>query len=703
MHRACCVATLAVLMAVLSVETVPLDDLSPTSLMETGEGNPGGLTVPLGDVTSMTSKLEAENKALLAQNSALQTQVALAKASGANVPEFKATVSVSPKALPAEVQKGIAVMGDYQKQISALESKLNAEKAEVSTMKLNEGEAKLKADSAAMAKGEQKVMSHYSKIPYFKGFAGAKEIKDLSEYDQCQRICDEQPLCKSFSWDQRSKLCFWSVAALDYDPHYILGVRASALTTADPLAKWREFPGIKFINAQSKQLDGLNEKACQAKCDQDVDCKSYSFRRDTGFCAWSSVGLAYDDDFNYYEKGASMTKAEMAKHQALKQERLVLKNQLAVEAAQAAAEQAEEEKENDAKNAEKAKWMNGTPTKAQETKLKNSVNAQNRQAAARFAAQGAQAAAAEEAAAQANYQKQQLQAVKNLSEVEAEGAKAKSEKKEAAAKAQKLEMNTAEKEVDLAKAKAKLKMAELDLTTHTQSVTVAQNALDDARKSGDSSAIAAAQASYVDAKETLATSESAHANMKNEVNDVDNAVKEMQDKLKKAKSAVSQLDKTIQENAAAIKQAVKQQKANLAKEKLAMLRETEKADAARMIALKSSEKVAKVKRANANVQLYIQGEKMKDIKTDAQRVKLEKEMGAERGVVFKADATNARLTTKLVDAAKGLAKANERADKANRQGNRDKTKKERADVTNKLAALEAPAPANSPFSMTMDL
>lgn len=104
----------------------------------------------------MTSKLEAENKALIAQNSALQTQVALAKASGANVPEFKATVSVSPKELPAEVQKGIAVMGDYQKQISALESKLNAEKAEVGTLKLNEGEAKLKADSAAMAKDEQK-------------------------------------------------------------------------------------------------------------------------------------------------------------------------------------------------------------------------------------------------------------------------------------------------------------------------------------------------------------------------------------------------------------------------------------------------------------------------------------------------------------------------------------------------------------------
>ena len=40
-------------------------------------------------------------------------------------------------------------------------------------------------------------MSDYSKIPYFKGFAGAKEIKDLSEYDQCQRICDERKLTPS--------------------------------------------------------------------------------------------------------------------------------------------------------------------------------------------------------------------------------------------------------------------------------------------------------------------------------------------------------------------------------------------------------------------------------------------------------------------------------------------------------------------------
>ena len=660
--------------------------------------------MPLSDVTAMTAKLEAENKALISQNGALQTQVALGKASGeitaaTKLPQPKV---VATAALSEETQKGLTVMGDYQKQMHNLEAKLAQDEATVATMKLNEGEAKLQADQVAAKKEETaaSVTNHYSKIPYFKGFAGSKEIKGLGEYEECQKICDEQSLCKSFSWNQKTKLCFWSIAQLDYDPHYILGVKAASLTEADPHAKWREFPGIKFVNAQSSTLDGTNERACQNKCDSTPSCKSYSFRKDTGFCAYSDTGLAYDDDFNYYEKGEVMTALEMQKAAQLKQERLVMKNQMAIDEASAASEQAKFDKENDAKKAEREAYLNGTPTKAQESALKNGVAEQNRQAAAMFAAQGAAAAEEEEAAAQERFQNEQLAVVAKLSEKESEGAEFKSNRTATKAQLQHAEMAAAQADVANMKAAAAVKMSELDMQTHTQSVTVTFNALEDARKSGDASAISAAQASWVSAKEQLAQTETSHNELVQTASNEDATAKQLEADLAEAKTKMETLTAEIKSNESEMKTLVKAEKEGLSKNKEALIAEQEKAEGARMVALASQEKVAKVKRANANVQIYIFTEKMKDIKTDDERVKLEQNMATERGIIFKADGDNSRITNSMVAAAKKLGGSEEMAQKAQAKLKKQSSDKERADVTNKLAALEE-EPVQSPIMMDL--
>merc|ERR1711934_360749 len=98
------------------------------------------------------------------------------------------------------------------------------------------------------------------------------------------------------------------------------------------------------------------------------------------------------------------------------------------------------DKENDAKKAEREAYLNGTPTKAQELSLKSGVAEKNRQAAAKFAAEGASAAEAEEAAAQEKFQQQQLAVVAKLSEKESEGAKFKADKADLKKKLQTQEM-----------------------------------------------------------------------------------------------------------------------------------------------------------------------------------------------------------------------------------------------------------------------
>jgi len=701
------VAVAAIALSLSSVETLGTDSL----VQELGSGDlgesmrPGGeQSIPMGDVTALTAKLEAQNRQLIAQNQALMSKTALAQAeqstAGQKVSALQAPKKVvSPKELPREVQAGATVMSGYQKQIAELEGKLAAADSRATAAKMTEAKTRMDKENAEMdaAAAGKPVKYEYAKIPYFKGFAGSKEVKGLTQQGQCQNICNEQKLCKSFSWSQSMQLCFWSISAIDYDPHFVLGVRATQNLAGSPDAKFREFPGIKFINAQSKEKNGVSEADCQFTCESDLSCKSYSFKASNGFCAYGATGLSYDDEYTYFEKEAGQDKLDAMKKAQMEQEKAALQATLNADQSAEAAEQAKEKKENDQKDAEKAKWLAGNPSKQEQADIDAKVEEQNRASIAKMAAKGAEVAAEDKIKAEAQFQKDQQNAVASLAKTEADEKKVKAAYGAEKAKITPLAKKVADQEVVIAKLNAEIVMTNLDKKVKENGVALAQKALDDAQKANNNAAISAAEAAYKEAKSALTENE-------NEAAKLQAALAESKGTLATDTETKSNAEEQLKEFAAqskaseiAVKQRVKEEKTAIAKSKAALEADVETADRTKLISLKSQERVAKTARANGKVTLLIGGLKMQDIKTDDERTDLEQSMAAARGKVFKADEVNSALSAAMVQTAKKLSMVKERAAKATSAKKQGEEDNERADVTNKLDKLEEEGVAKSPI------
>lgn len=695
----------AVLVALsLSVgETASLDGLSPAELGEDlGES---GVSVPVGDVTAMTAKLEAENRALIKQNTALQSQAALASAEqkpGTKPVRAPETKVISKKALPAEVQKGMKVMDDYQQKLSALETKLATETQKVTAMKINEGEQKIAKEeaqaAAAAAKNPKKWP--YARVPYFKGFAGSKEVKGLKNVGECQAVCDRQQLCKSFSWTDTSKLCFWSIAGLNYDPHFTMAVKATQDLAGSPGAKFREFPGVKFIDAQSTQVQGSTEAACQQRCDADVSCKSYSYRKDSSFCAYSSKGLAYDEDYMYYEKEIhGVSSANGLAAATISAEKANLKKEIAVSEKKASDEASKEKRADEALSKEKAGFVNGVPNIQQEEALKNKVDQVNKANIAKMAAKGAEVAAANAIKAQDKFQKQQLDAVAKLSKIEADGTKAKAGLEEAKKKLFPLKKAVADQEVVITKLGSSLVIAGLDLKTNEAKVAAAEKAVKEATTVGDKAALAAMTEQLNEAKKAIAATEAEQAKIREDIKKAQEELKKRQKTEAAQQKNTTELAGAVESDEAGVKAQVKNEKKALEFQKAAVKKDQEAADAAKMIALTSKEKVQKLAHANAKMEIFYSTEHMKTIKTDIERTELEKKMATARGVIFRAAEANDALSQSMVETARKLAAVKERAHKAAEAVKQRKKDTERRDVTNKLASLEEKPIAKPPVSV----
>merc|ERR1712196_218677 len=630
----------------------------------------------------------AENRALIKQNTALQSQAALASAEqkpGTKPVRAPETKVISKKALPAEVQKGMKVMDDYQKKVSALETKLAAETQKVTAMKINEGEQKIAKEeaqaAAAAAKNPKKWP--YARVPYFKGFAGSKEVKGLKNVGECQAVCDRQQLCKSFSWTDTNKLCFWSIAGLNYDPHFTMAVKATQDLAGSPGAKFREFPGVKFIDAQSTQVQGSTEAACQQRCDADVSCKSYSYRKDSSFCAYSSKGLAYDEDYMYYEKEIhGVSSANGLAAATTSAEKANLKKEIAVAEKKASDEASKEKRADEALSKEKAGFVNGVPNIQQEEALKNKVDQVNKANIAKMAAKGAEVAAANAIKAQDKFQKQQLDAVAKLSKIEADGTTSKAGLEEAKKKLFPLKKAVADQEVVITKLGSSLVIAGLDLKTNEAKA-----------------ALAAMTEQLNEAKKAIAATEAEQAKIREDIKKAQEELKKRQKAEEAQQKKTTELAGAVESDEAGVKAQVKSEKKALEFQKAAVKKDQEAADSAKMIALTSKEKVQKLAHANAKMEIFYSTEHMKTIKTDIERTELEKKMATARGVIFRAAEANDALSQSMVETARKLAGVKERAHKAAEAVKQRKKDTERRDVTNKLASLEEKPIAKPPVSV----
>merc|ERR1719460_63933 len=251
-----------------------------------------------------------------------------------------------------EMKKGTKIISEYQKKQKQLEDKLSSAEMKLNAQKANEAEKAIEQQEAvADAEAENNVEpSEYHKIPFFLFDAGSKTLESVHDEYGCQEVCDRQPKCLSFSFSTTKETCMWSVDSVHYDQDFTFGVNAQIATAGDPEAEYRMFPGVKFITAHTKQKENMEFDACKAQCSSNSDCESFSYRSDTKFCAWSSNGMSYDEDFSYFEKDKYSNSAaanEKRANEKLAKAKDKMKAQMLIDQGKEKTEKDHEERENE--------------------------------------------------------------------------------------------------------------------------------------------------------------------------------------------------------------------------------------------------------------------------------------------------------------------------------------------------------------------
>jgi hypothetical protein len=179
----------------------------------------------------------------------------------------------------------------------------------------------------------------YFKIPNFV-FSHLAESQPAADRMECQRICNANPKCRSYSYREASQEevenqknetpaedaeekaegikdavknppqpsgeCLWSVEGL----HYALGWKFYTkakdldwkgqphLTTEN----FHTFPGLEYQESSFKTHNGKSLATCKSMCAEDPKCGAFSFNEEASLCRLAGNGVHYDPHFSYYEK-----------------------------------------------------------------------------------------------------------------------------------------------------------------------------------------------------------------------------------------------------------------------------------------------------------------------------------------------------------------------------------------------------------------
>jgi len=731
-----------------SSELSPLDDLSPQELIDTGIA-PGSMealaastgavpvgtpalsavsasgmpldnaapqeSVPLSVVSKFTSELEQENQRLASQNKALsvEKQVSKAKdriliAAGLEPPKTpeekkeaakaKVVLKTPPKQeLKPEITKGLTVIDslmDRNKKLSAELTASNQKSAAeqqqaIRTTEENRKQVE-KLEAVAAPKLEAAV---YHTIPFFKFDTASKTVPNQSQ-QQCQTICDAQLKCQSISYSFATKTCVWSVDSVGYDAAVTLNVKAQTATEGQPSQKWRSFPGLKFVAdaASSKNFkENISDAECKSICDKNAGCNSYSYKQTTKYCAWSSAGLTYTDDFNYLEKSKAHIKKMGEKHRKEKErEEAELKASEKLSKHMEKQEMEANAKENAEKQKERQGFLNSMPTKkaalTEEAKVETDLKKMDAKLAAADAhkkdvanqerenefekynfASMAKVARMESSIRQLTLGEQQAQQSVGPLAAKESAAKAAIANKDTQIKVDQIEIQKQEGMKNKDAAVAQQSSSRGDEVVATQAAAAERHSQDIIKADTDKMKKAMAEEATLQGEKAQLTSAFKQAEMKASTTKADLDAKE-----------------------ANLKVQVKKEKETQAKMRLAFAKDSAKAATSQIVALQAKEVLAKTARAKAKVNHYEALEDLKASNDESRAPILQRAVGRANGEIFEADKQNKRLVAELMKVSQTMAGHKEVLHKAE-EAVKYKARKQKTDAAMKMASLEANA------------
>jgi len=149
-----------------------------------------------------------------------------------------------------------------------------------------------------------KAEGEYEKIPHFK-YEGTPE--NVKNQEECQKKCDEQKECRSYSWNDGKKSCTWSTGSLRYGHFWNFFSKEydiNAFGQMVPTKEYFRFKGLFAIDEDQnmKTIEDKSLEDCKEICNQDDKCESFSFHEGDNACLMGISKVEYMKGWNYYER-----------------------------------------------------------------------------------------------------------------------------------------------------------------------------------------------------------------------------------------------------------------------------------------------------------------------------------------------------------------------------------------------------------------
>merc|ERR1712054_433996 len=173
----------------------------------------------------------------------------------------------------------------------------------------------------------------YSELKGYVQVADSDRMYQASQAD-CQKHCDDDVNCASYSWNQEHKDCFTARSAVSYNPNFNYYSRLSKKARDEGAASWGSvlgnyavFNGMIFPRrARFKERNGVSLESCMQMCNDDPPritsskeklyqfnpdqqnynredgCSAFSYSAKRQLCLLNGDPVSYAPGYNYYVK-----------------------------------------------------------------------------------------------------------------------------------------------------------------------------------------------------------------------------------------------------------------------------------------------------------------------------------------------------------------------------------------------------------------
>jgi len=216
----------------------------------------------------------------------------------------RAAAIVSILAIACCLNTSEGAVQDTDADVQTLASKTPSKTTSKTTSKAGSKTAASKPASkpALPAKPKKKV---FSKIPFFILKDGSEKVNSAKTQEQCEKVCEERPNCKSFSYSMRKQVCFWSKNALAFNGEFTFYTKRT--NPGKSSSKYRSLLGMMFLSKSFTRYMDVSLQRCKRYCNTGRDskgrsCNAFSYRERDSACLLSPFGVTYDNDYDYFER-----------------------------------------------------------------------------------------------------------------------------------------------------------------------------------------------------------------------------------------------------------------------------------------------------------------------------------------------------------------------------------------------------------------